>query len=72
MSLSIYLPILNYSKLSTRGSEAGGFGIEKATQWSLNFKEALTFLFPYTYGFGGVGYWGQLPFTMLSESNRYA
>ena len=30
-SLSIYLPILNYTALSTRGSDMGGFGIEKAT-----------------------------------------
>ena len=41
----------------------GGFGIENATQWSLNFKEAVTFILPYSYGFGGKGYWGFLPFT---------
>tara|TARA_Y100001970_G_scaffold294159_1_gene447699 strand:- start:26354 stop:28954 length:2601 start_codon:yes stop_codon:yes gene_type:complete len=62
-SLKIYFPILNYSKFSTRGAEGGGFGIEQATQWSLNFKESLTFILPYAYGFGGKDYWGFLPMT---------
>ena len=62
-SLSIYLPIFNYTALSTRGSDMGGFGIEKATQWSLNFKEVTTFILPNAYGFGGRTYWGYLPFT---------
>ena len=62
-SIKIYLPILNYSQFSTRGSNSGGFGIENATQWSLNFKESLTFILPYFYGFGGRDYWGFLPMT---------
>ena len=62
-SLSIYLPILNYSTISTRGSDLGGIGIEKATQWSLNFNEITTFILPHAYGFGGQTYWGYLPFT---------
>ncbi|MBI72740.1 MAG: hypothetical protein CMG61_04825 [Candidatus Marinimicrobia bacterium] len=62
-SIKIYLPILNYSQFSTRGSRSGGFGIENATQWSLNFQESLTFILPYFYGFGGRDYWGFLPMT---------
>ena len=62
-SLKIYFPILNYSNFSTRGAENGGFGIENATQWSLNIKESLTFILPYAYGFGGKDYWGFLPMT---------
>ena len=62
-SLKIYFPILNYSKFSTRGAESGGFGLEQATQWSLNIKESLTFILPYAYGFGGKDYWGFLPMT---------
>ena len=63
LSISIYLPVLNYSKLSVRGSNSGGFGIENATQWSLNFNELSTFFYPFSYGFGGTDYWGYLPFT---------
>ena len=62
-ALKIYLPVLNYSDYSTRGSELGGLGIENATQWSLHFKESLTFILPYAYGFGGQNYWGFLPMT---------
>ena len=62
-SVCIYLPILNYSKISTRGNDLGGFGIEQATQWSLNLMEITTFILPSAYGFGGQTYWGYLPFT---------
>ncbi len=63
ISLSIYLPILNYSYLSIRGANQGGAGIEYATQWSMTIKELLTLIFPYSLGFGGPLYFGDLPFT---------
>jgi len=62
-ALKIYFPVLNYSQHSTRGSDLGGLGIENATQWSLHFKESLTFILPHAYGFGGQNYWGFLPMT---------
>tara|TARA_B100001175_G_scaffold290945_1_gene275745 strand:+ start:3519 stop:5870 length:2352 start_codon:yes stop_codon:yes gene_type:complete len=64
LSLSIYLPILNYSSESVRGSSiGGGAGLDYATQWSLSFKEMFTFIFPYSLGFGGSLYFGDFPFT---------
>ena len=63
LSLSIYLPVLNYSSFSTRGSSSGGVGIDYATQWSMSFKELFTLIFPYSMGFGGKLYFGDLPFT---------
>ena len=64
LSLSIYLPILNYSSESVRGSNiGGGAGLDYATQWSLSFKEMFTFIFPYSLGFGGSLYFGDFPFT---------
>lgn len=64
LSLSIYLPILNYSSESIRGSNiGGGAGLDYATQWSLSFKEMFTFIFPYSLGFGGSLYFGDFPFT---------
>ncbi len=63
LSLSIYLPVLNYSSLSIRGATGGGAGIQYATQWSMSIKELLTLIFPYSLGFGGQLYYGDLPFT---------
>jgi len=63
VSLSIYLPILNYSSQSIRGASEGGAGIHYATQWSMSIKEFLTLIFPYSLGFGGPLYFGDLPFT---------
>ena len=63
LSLSVYLPILSYSTHSIRGAVAGGAGLEYATQWSMSIKEFLTILFPYSLGFGGPLYIGDLPFT---------
>ena len=62
-SLNIYYPVMNYTPLSTRGMEAGGFGLEKATMWSFNFNEFITLILPYYYGFGGQLYSGYMPFT---------
>ena len=63
ISLSIYYPILSYSKYSIRGAIDGGSGLEYATQWSMSIKEFLTLIFPYSLGFGGPLYHGDLPFT---------
>ena len=63
ISLSLYYPVLNYSIHSTRGSINGGVGIDYATQWSMSIKEFITFFFPYSLGFGGQLYFGDLPFT---------
>ncbi|MBI45344.1 MAG: hypothetical protein CMG66_04170 [Candidatus Marinimicrobia bacterium] len=63
LSISIYYPILNYTSYSVRGADQGGYGLQNATQWSLNLKEFITFIMPYSYGFGGQNYWGYLPFT---------
>ena len=64
MSLSIYLPALNYTPFSVRGAtDGGGAGIDYATAWSFSFGEMATFLIPSYYGFGGITYWGNMPFT---------
>ena len=62
-SLNVYLPVMNYTSNSVRGAALGGYGINQATAWSLNFNEFITFLLPYHYGFGGSTYWGYLQFT---------
>ena len=53
-SLSLYLPTLEFTSLSSRGGT--GIGIEKATEWSLSLRESLTFILPYIHGFGGFSY----------------
>jgi hypothetical protein len=65
MSASIYLPASEYAAYSVRGAAAGGGGSawEYATLWSMHPLELLTFLVPGLFGFGGVTYWGFMPFT---------
>ncbi len=64
MAMSLYLPVLNYAQFSIRGADPiGGTGFAYATQWSFSFGETMTFLLPSFYGFGGVAYWGDMPFT---------
>ena len=64
VSLNIYIPVLNYTPYSIRGAGGGGgTGFEYATQWSFSWGEMMTFLVPSFYGFGGVSYWGSMPFT---------
>ena len=64
MSLWIYLPATSYTPFSIRGAGLdGGTGLEYATQWSFSIGEILTFFNPSYYGFGGVTYWGNMPFT---------
>uniref|UniRef100_Q3APG7 YfhO family protein n=1 Tax=Chlorobium chlorochromatii (strain CaD3) TaxID=340177 RepID=Q3APG7_CHLCH len=65
MAAAIYLPASHYAEASVRGAAVGGGGAawEYATLWSLHPLEAITFLFPGFFGFGGVTYWGFMPFT---------
>jgi len=63
ISLNIYIPALEYSSYSIRGSSGGGTGFEYATQWSFSLIELGTFILPSCLGFGGLTYWGSMPFT---------
>ncbi|HEX3112509.1 MAG TPA: YfhO family protein [Candidatus Eisenbacteria bacterium] len=64
LSAFLYLPVHEYSKLSTRGGgEGGGAGLAYATSWSFHPREILTFILPGFFGFGGATYWGSMPFT---------
>ena len=65
MSASIYLPASEYAAYSVRGvaEQGGGSAWEYATLWSMHPLELLTFLVPGLFGFGGVTYWGFMPFT---------
>ncbi len=60
----IYLPVFEYAPWSVRGAAAGGgASYDYATMWSLHPSELLTYLMPGAFGFGGVTYWGRMPFT---------
>lgn len=60
----LYMPSMEYSEFSIRGSlQPGGAGYDYATSWSFHPKEMLTFFIPSAYGFGGLPYWGHMPFT---------
>ncbi len=64
LAAALLLPVQNYTPYSIRGGRAGGStGFEYATMWSFSFGETMTFLLPSFYGFGGVTYWGDMPFT---------
>ena len=65
MSASIYLPASEYAVYSVRGmaEQGGGSAWEYATLWSMHPMELITFLIPGFFGFGGVTYWGFMPFT---------
>ncbi len=65
MSAAIYLPASQYAAYSIRGvaAEGGGSAWEYATLWSMHPLELCTFLVPGFFGFGGVTYWGFMPFT---------
>jgi hypothetical protein len=64
LAMALLLPVMNYTPYSIRGAGGGGgTGFEYATQWSFSLGETLTFLLPSFYGFGGVTYWGNMPFT---------
>ena len=60
----LYYPAKSYTPFSIRGgSDSGGTGFEYATQWSFSLKEAVTLFIPYSRGFGGQTYFGDMPFT---------
>jgi len=63
IALVIYLPSLEYTPFSVRGSSGGGADYNYATSWSFSPKEILTFFIPSALGFGGQTYWGDMPFT---------
>ena len=63
IALIIYLPSLEYTPFSVRGSSGGGADYNYATSWSFSPKEILTFFIPSALGFGGQTYWGEMPFT---------
>jgi hypothetical protein len=65
MSASIYLPAAQYAAYSVRGvaEQGAGSAWEYATLWSMHPLELITFLVPGFFGFGGVTYWGFMPFT---------
>jgi hypothetical protein len=64
MTAAIYFPALQYAAYSVRGAaDGGGASWEYATLWSMHPLELLTFLVPGIFGFGGVTYWGFMPFT---------
>lgn len=69
----LFLPLQEYTPFSIRGAASAlaeqqgpqdtGVGFDYATQWSFAPGEMMTFLVPSFYGFGGVTYWGNMPFT---------
>ena len=63
LSSNIYIPVLNYMNNSTRNAVLNDQALEYATQWSFSIKESLTMLIPYSKGFGGQTYFGDMPFT---------
>ena len=64
MSAVFFLPVKEYSAYSIRGaSESGGVAYDYATSWSLHPMESLTFVLPFSFGFGKILYHGHMPFT---------
>jgi len=64
MCAVLYLPAHDYAQYSIRGaSESGGLDYNYATSWSLHPTEMMTFVLPYSFGFGKDLYVGHMPFT---------
>lgn len=64
MCAVLYLPVHDYAQYSIRGaSAAGGLDYGYATSWSLHPSETLTFVAPFSFGFGKELYLGHMPFT---------
>jgi hypothetical protein len=59
----LVFPVRDYADWSIRGGNGGGLDYDYATGWSLHPKEILTFILPWSFGFGKVTYWGRMPFT---------
>jgi hypothetical protein len=64
LSAVLFAPVRDYAQYSIRGaSESGGLDYEYATSWSLHPAEMLTFIVPFSFGFGVQAYHGHMPFT---------
>ena len=64
VALQVYYPALGYLPFSARsGSGDAAEAYRYATMWSMHPAELLTYLLPGAFGFGGVTYWGFMPFT---------
>jgi hypothetical protein len=64
IALQVYLPALGYLPFSARsGAGDAAEAYRYATLWSMHPAELLTYLLPGAFGFGGVSYWGFMPFT---------
>lgn len=64
ISLQLYLPALDYLPASSRAIAGDPDAAYRyATMWSMHPAELLTYLLPGAFGFGGVTYWGFMPFT---------
>jgi hypothetical protein len=64
VALQVYLPVLGYLPASSRSG--AGDPVEAyryATLWSMHPAELSTYLLPESFGFGGITYWGFMPFT---------
>lgn len=61
----LVLPMQEYAQYSARGLSVGSSGVNVpfATSWSFPPVEVLTFIIPSFAGFGGLFYWGEMPFT---------
>ena len=64
ISAALYLPVFEYTPFSVRGAgSGGGAAYDYATMWSMHPREFITYLLPGAAGFGGITYWGSMPFT---------
>ncbi|NTU54008.1 MAG: hypothetical protein HGA97_09990, partial [Chlorobiaceae bacterium] len=64
VALQVYLPALGYLPVSSRsGAGDPAEAWRYATLWSMHPAELLTYLLPGSFGFGGIAYWGFMPFT---------
>jgi hypothetical protein len=64
MSAVLFLPVQDYAQYSIRGASGeGGLDYDYATSWSLHPTEMMTFIVPFSYGFGKHFYFGRMPFT---------
>jgi hypothetical protein len=64
ISAVLFLPVQDFAEHSIRGaSETGGLDYDYATSWSLHPLESLTFIVPFSSGFGKAYYFGHMPFT---------
>ena len=64
IAAAVYLPVFEYTPFSVRGAgTGGGAAYDYATMWSMHPREFMTYLLPGAAGFGGITYWGKMPFT---------